>query len=350
MNKLEIVKEKRSLIVLLIFLAAVFYCLMQSFFYPLILASIVVVLTFPLYRRLNHSFKEKPRLTAFMMTLVIFVTFILPTVLVGTIFVDQLYSLVNTIDLRETYANLFTTGFYSEYVAPLVTDFETRFKIEINVFDLLTQIGKRVASYIYNFSPAVLVGTAGFVFNFFIMIVSIFFLFIEGPALFRLLMDLSPMRAAHEQRLAKQFINTVQASIYGYLLTSLVQGLLAALAFAVTGLGASVVLGVLTFFMSMVPVIGAAGVWVPVTVWLFLQGETAWGIFNLVYGVLLISGIDNILKPLIIQGRTKIHPLLIFFSIFGGIKFFGPLGLLFGPVVTAMLIATIKIYRTEFQS
>lgn len=350
MNKLEIVKEKRSLIVLLIFLVAVFYCLMQPFFYPLILATIVVVLSFPLYQRLNNALKQKPRIAAFLMTLLVFVIFILPTVLVGTIFVDQLYSLVNTIDLRDTYSNLFTTGFYSEYVAPLVTEFETRFRIQINIFDLLTQMGKKIASYIYNFSPAVLVGTAGFVFNFFIMLVSIFFLFVEGPALFRLLMDLSPMRASHEVRLANQFTNTVQASVYGYLVTSLVQGSLAALAFAISGLNTSVVLGVLTFFMSMVPVIGAAGVWVPVTVWLFLQGETGLGIFNLIYGTLIISGIDNILKPLIIQGRTNIHPLLIFFSIFGGIQLFGPLGLLFGPVVTAMLIATIKIYRAEFQS
>lgn len=149
-------------------------------------------------------------------------------------------------------------------------------------------------------------------------------------------------------RLAYQFTNTVQASVQGYLLTSLAQGVLAAIAFALTGIHSYVVLGVLTFFMSMVPVIGAAGVWLPVCVWLFLQGETGWGIFNLLYGTLIISGIDNILKPLIIQGRTHIHPLLIFFSIFGGIKLFGPLGLLFGPVVTAMLIATINIYRSEF--
>lgn len=350
MNKDEISREKKSLVVLLLILLAVFYFVIRPFFYPIILGGIIVVLTHPLYSRLNRAFKNRPRISAFVMTLTIFVILILPSVLLGTIFVDQLYGLVNTIDLRETYSNLFTTGFYANYVEPAVNQFEERFRIKIDVFSVFTQMGRTVAGYVYNFSPKVLLGTAGFVFHFFVMIVTVFFLFVEGPQLFWLMMDLSPMRQSHERRLAAQFNNTVQATVQGYILTSLVQGFLAAFAFAISGLHTYVVLGVLTFFMSMVPVIGAAGVWVPVCVWLFLQGEMGWGIFNLVYGVLIISGIDNILKPLIIQGRTHIHPLLVFFSIFGGIQFFGPLGLLFGPVVTAMLIATINIYRSEFKS
>ena len=81
---------------------------------------------------------------------------------------------------------------------------------------------------------------------------------------------------------------------------------------------------------------------------MFVQGETGWGIFVAIYGAVVISGIDNIVKPLIIQERTKIHPLLIFFALFGGIKLFGPVGILFGPVITALFLACIRIYREDF--
>jgi predicted PurR-regulated permease PerM len=130
--------------------------------------------------------------------------------------------------------------------------------------------------------------------------------------------------------------------------TGAVQGILAAIVFAIVGLKACVVLGVLTFFMSMVPIVGATAVWLPTCIWLFLQGQTWQGVVVLIGGVALISLIDNFLKPLIMQGRIKVHPLLIFFSLFGGIKLFGPVGILFGPIITALLIAVIQIYREEY--
>ena len=179
------------------------------------------------------------------------------------------------------------------------------------------------------------------------MLVGIYFLFLEGENLLKLFFDVSPLRETHERRLSKKVGETIQASVYGYLLTGLIQGVIGGIIFAIAGMKAFVVLGTLTFFMSMVPVVGAAGVWVPVFIWLFLQGETAHALVVLVGGSAFISSIDNFLKPIIIQGRTKIHPLLIFFSLFGGIKLFGPLGILFGPVITALLIATIDLYRHE---
>lgn len=348
MYHLEIQKEKKSLIVFLILLFVLFYFLMRPFFYSIILAAIIVALTYPLYKKILTSLKGYRRLTAFMMTLGLFFVLILPTIWIGMILVDQVVGLVGTLNLKETFSNLFSNEFYLEYIAPSLERFEQKFNVKIDFFGLINEFFKKVAYYLSDFSPQVLLRTAGFIFDFFIMIVTTYFLYLEGPRLFKILLDLSPLRRTHELRLSKQFTTIVSASVLGYLVTSLIQGVLAALAFAVTGINASVVLGTLVFFMAMVPVIGAAGVWIPVCVWLFLQGETGWGIFNLLYGTLIISGIDNILKPIIIQGRTQIHPLLIFFSLFGGIAFFGPLGILFGPVITGSLIATIKIYREEY--
>lgn len=347
MKSIEITKEKKSLVVFLLFLTVGFVYIMRPFIVPMVLAAILVTLFYPLHLRFNVKLK-KPRLSALATTLVVFFVLIVPSIFLTTVLINQLYGFVETLNFKDLYSNFFATDFYHSYIVPFVSDLESQLKIKINIFGVLTEFGKQAAVYFYNYSPSVLMGTATFVFNFFIMMIGIYFLFIEGPALLKLFLAISPLRETHDIRLFRRVKNTIDASVYGYLVTALVQGLIAAVIFRIVGLDSFVVLGTLTFFMSMVPVLGAAGVWIPVCVWLFLQGETAHGVVVLVCGTFVISGVDNFIKPLIIQGKTKIHPLLIFFSLFGGIAVFGPLGILFGPVITSLLIAAIHIYREEF--
>ncbi len=346
MRSLEITREKRALVVILVALVTVFLFVMKPFLIPMILSGIAVVLFYPLFSRFNDKLKKR-RVSALLTTLCILFIVILPTVWIAAILIDQVYSFIGAFDLKEIFSGLFSQDFYISFIEPVLTNIETRLGTKIDLLGLLTNIGKEVARYIYDYSPRVLMGTATFIFDFFIALVGIYFLFLEGPRLIKLFIDVSPLRETHERRLLKRVRDTLEASIFGYLVTGIVQGIIAGIIYAVVGLNAYVVLGVMTFFMSMVPVIGAAGVWIPVCVWLFLQGETWQGVVMLVGGAGVISSIDNFLKPVIIQGRTNIHPLLIFFSLFGGIKVFGPLGILFGPVITALLIATINIYREE---
>lgn len=347
MKSIEIIKEKKSLIVFLVLLTVGFVYIMRPFIVPMVLAAIIVTLFYPVYLKLNSKFR-KQRLSALATTFIVFFVLIVPSIFLASMLINQLYGFVETLNLKDVYSNFFTTNFYNTYIVPFVSDLETRFQVKINIFGVLSEFGKQVAVYFYDYSPSVLLGTATFVFNFFIMMIGIYFLLIEGPALLKLFLVMSPLRETHDIRLFRRVKNTIDASVYGYLVTSLVQGVIAAIVFRIVGLDSFVVLGTLTFFMSMVPVIGAAGVWVPVCIWLFLQGETAHGVVVLICGTFLISGVDNFIKPLIIQGKTKIHPLLIFFSLFGGIAVFGPLGILFGPVITSLLIAAIHIYREEF--
>lgn len=348
MKSIEITRERKSLIIFLLALMVGFLYMMDAFLIPMILAAIITILVYPAYLRLTTLLSQRFRLSAFITTLLVFFILILPSTLIVTILIEQLYTFVTALNLKDTFSSFFSADFYTTYVAPYVADFESRFQIKIDILGMLSQFGKHVAKYFYSYSPSVLLGTANFVFNFFIMMVGIYFLLLEGPSLLKLFLEISPLRLTHEKRLFRRLKTTIDASIYGYLVTALIQGLIASIVFAIVGLKAYVVLGTLTFFMSMVPVVGAAGVWVPVCVWLFFQSQTWQGVVVLITGAAIISMIDNFLKPIIIEGKTKIHPLLIFFSLFGGIKLFGPLGILFGPVITALLIATITIYREEF--
>ena len=347
MYQKEISKEKKAIIVFMLGLLYFFIDIMSVFLQPIILSCILAMMIHPIYAKLLVRLKNKKNLTAMIVTLSFIGLVVVPMALIITILIEQLYQIVGDLNLKETFSVVFSHESYVLYLKPVILEIENTINTKIDFLGLLTQLGKQAAQTIYSFSPSVLLGTANFIFDFGIMIVTFYFLLIEGPALVRVIFDISPLRETHERRLAIQFKKTIDASIHGYLLTSFAQALIATFFFKMSGFEVYVVLGVLTFFMSMVPIVGAAGVWVPIVVVLFFKDQTNLMILNLVGGI-IVSIMDNFLKPIIIQGQIAIHPLLIFFSLFGAIQIFGPLGILFGPVITASLIAVIKIYREEF--
>jgi len=340
--------QKKSFIVLLVALGLGFLFLIRPFLIPIVLAAILVVLTYPGYAFLLKVFRKKSYISSFVATLLLFLVLILPTGLILTLLVNQGVELISQINLDRPLAWLNSSATLQNYLIPLTDFLEKRLGLQIDLPSIIIQGARQALHYVYSFSPAVLTTTTSFVFKFLVMHFSIFFLFVEGPSIIRVVMDLSPLKEGYEKRLVNESKKTVQATVYGYLVTALIQAILAGLGFWLAGFPAPLIFATLTYVMAMVPLVGTAAVWVPAVIWLFSTGKMGWGVFMSIYGFIIISGIDNIVKPLIIQGRTKIHPLIIFFSLFGGIQLFGPIGILLGPVLTALFFACIRIYREDF--
>jgi predicted PurR-regulated permease PerM len=133
------------------------------------------------------------------------------------------------------------------------------------------------------------------------------------------------------------------------MLTALVQGAMGAILFWAIGIPASLFWGAVIAFVALLPLFGAFLVWIPWSAYLYLAGETGRAIALLAIGGLVVSSIDNFLKPYIIQGRTNMHPLLVFLSVLGGIQAFGALGLVLGPLAVAVFISFLEFYRIEFR-
>lgn len=342
-------KEKLSLGIFLILLFCLFYLIVNPFIMILIVAATIVILTYPLYDKLlaTRPLNRHPKLTALITMIAILLIIILPLTLVSSIIVDRVYTIVQDIDFRESFQSILTSDFYLNRVEPFFHLIEDRFDTKINLLDYLTRFIRGQAFALYGYSPKFVLGTASYVFQFIVMLVTIYFLYCEGPRLFKFLIGISPLSDAHEKLLVLQFRATIRATIYGMIVTSFVQATLAFFGYVICSVPSAFILAALTFCLSMIPFIGTTGIWVPVSVWLFLQGEVKLGAFLFIYGLVVVGGIDNILKPVLIRGKTKSHPLLIFFSIIGGISFMGPIGLIFGPVILALLIETIMIYRRE---
>ncbi len=181
-----------------------------------------------------------------------------------------------------------------------------------------------------------------------VLIIAVYFFLIDGAAMIRTLMRLSPLDDNYERRLLLEFDRTSRAVVLASVLSAVVQGILGGLGFYVLGFESVVLLFLATTLMSLVPFLGAASVWVPCVVWLGMV-EQRWtaAIVLALYGVLVISSIDNVIKVYVLHGRSQLHPLFALLSVLGGVKVFGPIGILVGPMVVVFLQTLLEILNHE---
>jgi predicted PurR-regulated permease PerM len=163
---------------------------------------------------------------------------------------------------------------------------------------------------------------------------------------------ISPLEEQHVRELAAEFDRACRAIVSATLLSAIVQGLLAGIGFYVCGLRSSVaLLTLLTMVLALVPFTGAAAVWIPVSLYLFfVQGSTVAAVGLALYGALVVSTSDNVIKPIVLHGQSKLHPLLALLSVLGGIQALGPIGIVVGPMVVVFLQTLLKIIHRELMS
>jgi predicted PurR-regulated permease PerM len=167
----------------------------------------------------------------------------------------------------------------------------------------------------------------------FVMLFAMFFLLRDGHTLGRQIRDLLPLPERERERLMSDTRDLVIASVGAGLLVAAVQGTIGGIAFWLLGLNAAVIWGVAIAFCSLVPVVGSALVWVPAALWLFLSGDVTRGVILVVVGVLGIGMADNVLRPLLLSGRTSASGLVVFLGLLGGASAFGFIGIVLGPII-----------------
>lgn len=184
-------------------------------------------------------------------------------------------------------------------------------------------------------------------FDMLLFLLMLFFLLKDGAKLRAEFHRVSPFSEDQETQIFDHISKTVKGVLQAMVVVPIAQGIIAGLGFWLFGLPSPLVWGVLVVFAAFVPLIGSPLGWVPAALYLLYTGPTPNAIGLLIYGVVVISGIDNVIKPLILHGAAQIHPLLGFLSIIGGAFAFGPLGFLVGPVVLSLVISAIRIYRDD---
>ncbi len=186
----------------------------------------------------------------------------------------------------------------------------------------------------------------GFV-NLTLIVALMFFCFRDGERFLHWLVSVIPMPIEQTEAVALRVYQTVTAVIRGALLTALAQGVIAMVGYLIAGVPLAILFGALTGLAGMIPVVGAGLVWLPLGLFAMQESE-AWGLFVLVWGFVAVSMSDNIIKPLFIGSRAGMPILLIFCGILGGANVYGFTGLIVGPILIAVLLAFISIYREHY--
>jgi predicted PurR-regulated permease PerM len=342
-----------AFIVILLTLLWLVFSVLEPFWADFMWALIFALTLYPVFIRLKKLFRGSGGLAALILTLLIFVSLVLP----GSFILMNLgreakdaYHALSKISFSEkglmVAQRLRNSGLqpYLERwgIQPEQTEALVWNGISSGLKDVPKIIGERVSTIFKN--------TAIFVVHLLFVMVALFFFFRDGPRYARFLVGLLPLERPYQERAVGAFSNTVTAVVRSMFVTAVVQGILAGTGFAVVGLPVPILLGLLTAINSFIPFLGATSVWLPASVWLIIQGELVKGIGLGLYGLVIISMVDNFIKPLIIGESTKIPVFLLFFTILGGLKVYGVLGIFLGPIILSLGIAFLTIYREIYLS
>lgn len=319
---------------------------------PFVLALILATLLFPLNEYLGKKWKNRKNLAAFFICMALTVVLLLPMVFLLISLAHEalgLYAAAKDPKKLEQWRAWLSTD-----TNPMLQKLEYWLPGSWRIRDL--QLGQKLREQVEGWGIGVLAymtafagGLFNFLMNYFIMLTTLFFLLRDADYFAQKLRSVSPLSEKYERMFVERFRIIARATVIGNLLTAVAQGVTGGFVFAVLGLSNPILWGTLTAFFSLVPVVGTALIWVPWALYLLAIGSTGKAILLVLLEVLAVGSIDNVLRPWLIEGKVRMHTMLVFFSIMGGLNYFGIAGLLLGPLVVAVTLTFFEIYLLEMK-
>jgi predicted PurR-regulated permease PerM len=205
----------------------------------------------------------------------------------------------------------------------------------------------RGAEFLAGQAGGLLKGTANFLFALIITLGVLFFLLRDASSFARTVRRALPFGAEQNERLIALTSELVSASVTATIAVAAVQGLIGGVTFALLGVSGYVLWGVMMFLLAFLPLVGATLVWLPAAVWLALSGSLVKGIVLALVGVLVLGNVDNVLRPLLLSGKSQMNTLVLIISLMGGVSAFGFIGIVLGPLVAALLTALAESYGAD---
>ncbi len=306
-------------------------------------AVVFSIVFYPVYVYMLRFLKFKT--VASIITLVIIVVIILgPFTYVSFVLVNEIRELMEGINKGsfDSIQKFFKDSDFAEIIGKVQSYLGMQ---GIDLVDTVTRNIKKMGKEIAQSLTSGIANIAGVFLNFIFMLFAVFFFLKDGPGFLTKIRDYLPFAEDDKNKLISKVRDMVISTVYGGVVVALIQGTIGGITFYLLGVKSPVLLGAAISIMSFLPFLGTFSVWGPMVVYLFIQDEIIKGFILLIVGALGISMVDNILKPIIISGRTKMPTLVVFFSVLGGIKLFGFIGFIMGPLVVALFISVFEIFR-----
>jgi predicted PurR-regulated permease PerM len=322
------------------------YLLVRPYAGPILFAVVLAIIFYPLHEKLLRVLRN-PSASALLTTLITLIATVLPLVLLAIALSRELTDLYQTLTMKSAAGGGIAQLLL--HYAQVATEW-IRQRIGLPPID----IRGVTLRYVGQASAAIVQFGAGAIANFFKLLVDaaitfllLFFLFRDGRSGLKRVTSTLPMSDERASELLRRIGSTVTATFYGGLAVAAIQGTLAGLAFYVLGLQSAVLWGFVTAIASLLPVVGSATVWVPMSVVLLASGHWLKAVLLLGWGFGVVGLVDNLVRPLIVRAGTQLHMVFIFLSLLGGLSAFGMLGLFLGPVILSVTGAVIGMLRDE---
>ncbi len=213
----------------------------------------------------------------------------------------------------------------------------------------VSDLGKTIGFYLFEKARFIASNLVKFIFYFCFMLVIVFYCLLDNKKLINFINDLSPLQDKDNEKLLEKFMDMAGAVLLGNGLGGLIQGFLGGCAFVALELNSPFLWGVIMAFLAFLPIVGIGLVLVPAGALLLLKGRIAAGIFIFIFYGLLSWGIEYFFKPKVVGDRVRIHPLIVFFAIIGGLKVYGMLGIIYGPLIISLFFTLSEIYFANYQ-
>jgi predicted PurR-regulated permease PerM len=348
--------SKYLFILFFLFVLTLAVLIIKPFIGTIIVAGIITYVFYPFYERILRKVKYPGAASALVIIIIIILVSIPLAIIVGKLTEDaysaflrskQFLAKTQTIDDMCTDASSFPCSTIFS-----VNTFSKKYNIEIGTYiaasisKLATNAVTRATDFILDL-PRVLL-------HLFIGLFIIFYMFIDGKQMLDTLKRALPINAEHQDHIFNEFSDVIYATIYGSVIIAIIQGIIATIGYFIFGVTSPIILGLLTVLTSFIPFLGAALVWLPASLSMIFNGAlthnnsiTAKGVGLFIYSTLLVSSIDNFIKPQIISSKAKLHPLIILLGVFGGISLFGFVGFMIGPLLLALFVTSLRIYEQE---
>ncbi len=340
--------QHASFLIVLVIVSLLMAVIAYPFAQPLLWATLAAIMFQPLYRHMLRLMRGRRNSAAGLSLLAIFLVIMLPAAWIGAMVVEQALVLVETLqkqppDLAALFDQVYTSLPRIAREAIDRAGWADITRVQTRVQELVTESAGLIAGQAVSIGS----GALSFFLSFGVALYVMFFLLRDGERIGRTVLCAVPVERSIADRLAERFLGIVRATIKGTGVVAVVQGVLGWIAMMIAGIPSALLFGVVMAIFALIPVIGAGGVWLPVGLWLLITGDSWQGIFMLLTGFFVISSADNVLRPILVGRDTGIPDWIILITTLGGISLVGFSGIVLGPLVAGLFLASWSILREQ---
>lgn len=340
--------QHASFLIILAVVSLLMAVIVLPFAQPLLWAGLSAIMFQPLYRAVLRQMRGRRNPAAGVTLLIIFFVLMVPALWIGTLVVQEAITLITTLqqqplDLAKLFDSVYAMlpGIAQEAVDR--SGWADMAKAQLRIQEFLTESAGIIAGQAVSIGS----GALSFVLSFGVALYVLYFLLRDGERIGRTVLRAVPVERSISERLAERFLGIVRATIKGTGVVALVQGALGTITLTIAGVPSALLFGVIMAIFALVPVIGSGAVWVPAGLYLLLIGDYWQGLFVLLTGFFIISSADNVLRPILVGRDTGIPDWIILITTLGGISLVGLSGIVLGPLVAGLFLASWSILREQ---